>query len=299
LRWRPKTYIKQVRGFRSVRIGVGFAFVLLLASSLVAGCSGQKAEDAQPAQATTVPAKFQAREGILLRVLVITDEYFPVAKAKVTLVGLGVNGTTDDWGDAFFHIAHPGRYAIHVHRTGFYPNQTKVVLPEGESSATLRVWLSDAPRDAHYADYYYFNGLCGPTVFVSGATTDADCTETYLFEKPEARFILGRGLTRGYLELDWTPTTGGASDMRLEVRFPDVGPFADGRDVIVAEGPRPVKIIIPEELLTERHRLNGNTAVVTVGLSQAKPVLMSAQQEFQIDGEFSYFVEAPDVDPES
>lgn len=279
-----------------MRAHVLLLVALLVAQTLVAGCAGERRPLDAPvvSVAATGPS---ANQGILLRVLVITDEYFPVPDAKVSIVGLGVNGTTDDWGDAYFHFPAPGRYALHVHRAGYYPNQSRVVLEEDRPEQTLRVRLTDAPRDAHFADYYFYNGICGPTLYVAAATPRSDCGQTPSFQRPEARFILGRGLVRGFLELSWEGHPAGAAEMRMEVRFPDVGAFADGSEALVAEGASPVRIIVPDEMLTERHRQNGNVVSVFVGLSQREPVALNAQQEFQIDGEFDYFVAAPQVDP--
>lgn len=272
--------------------------LVLLAPSLLAGCTGGADSHDEPIASV---AKFTAKpnKGILLRVLVITDEYFPVARANVVLVGLGVNGTTDDLGDAYFHIAKAGRYALHVHRAGYFPNQTKVVLDQGDAEPVVRVRLQDAPRDGHYSDFFYYSGLCGPTVFVQPASTSSDCNEVPNFPKPQARFILGRGLVYGYIELHWDESPISPKTMRMEVRFPEIGAFADGQQVLIAEGPDPLKVRIPAELLTDQHRVNGQVVHITAGLARNAVAAHNFQQEFTIEAQFDYFHEAPDVDPET
>jgi hypothetical protein len=271
--------------------------VTVTLASLFAGCSANARSASTPSAEVVSAAAAPPSKGALLRVLVITDEYLPVADAQVTIVGLGVNGTTDGLGDVFFHLAQPGRYALHVHHAGFYPNRTKVQIEEG--SAVVRVHLRDAPHAADFADFYYYTGLCGTTLFVQGVSQNGNCSETPDFPKPHARWLLGPGLVHGFLELNWPHDEAGTGTMRLEIRFPEIGPFKDGRTVLVAEGPSPVKVTIPDELLTDAHRKNGAAVDLQVGLAQNEAVNRNGQQTFHIEAQFDYVVPAPDVDPET
>lgn len=273
----------------------GWAVIgLVLVAPLLAGCADE-GRNAAITKAIAEPLAGSPR-GTLLRILVISDEYLPIAGAHVNIVGLGVNGTTDEFGDAFFQVARPGRYAVHVHRSGYYPNSTRVEV-SAEAPMVARIRLTDAPRDGHFTDYYYYQATCAPTVYVQGVTPNGRCQETAYFPSAYARWILGRGLVKAHVALEWPSQAGGTEAMRLEIRFPDAGPFADGREALVAEGARPVAIQIPSDILTDRMRGENNVVEIIVGLPQSGPAALNGVQPFHIEATFDYFVEAPDVDP--
>ncbi|HEX9816307.1 MAG TPA: hypothetical protein VGB18_04950, partial [Candidatus Thermoplasmatota archaeon] len=70
-----------------------------LLSLLLAGCAdGPDEPESKPLELSQAPAP----QTTLLRVLVISDEYLPIKGAKVNVVGLGLNGTTDDVGNTYF-----------------------------------------------------------------------------------------------------------------------------------------------------------------------------------------------------
>lgn len=291
---RPTTYKNRNPGFRLVASqGLLIAALVIL---LAAGCTGPPKGPSNPRVLESLDDS--PRAGTVLRVLVITDEFLPVVKARVDVVGLGLNATTNEAGSAYFEVPEPGRYAVHVHHPLFYPNVTKVVV-DATANQVHRVTLRDAPRDQDFTDFYYFQGLCGPRVYAPPAAAEWRCPETTSFQRPYARWYLGPGLVHAYLYLEWSPQQGGTSAMRMEVRFPQSGPFADGTEVLAAEGSSPVRIEIPPALITDRLKENGNLVEIRAGLPTQGPAAVNAYQPFAIEAEFDYFLPAPDVDPEA
>jgi hypothetical protein len=231
-----------------------------------------------------------------LRVLVITDEYLPIVGAKVSVTGLGLNATTNEVGSAYFQIGTPGRYAVHVHRAGFYPNISKVSI-EGDEKQVERITLYDAPRDAHFSDFRYFPGVCEVKVYVSGVSTDSRCEEHGLGQRSHPKgWFLGQGLQSGYLRLHWEAQTYGSDRMRLEVAFPEAGAFANGEEYLVVEGTAPLLLELSPSLLTPAMQKNGLPIDVWVGLAADTPVASNLYQPFEIEAQFDYFQKAPDVD---
>lgn len=265
----------------------GVALVLLIL--LLAGCAARAAPPGNQVLAEDEPA---LPGTVPLRILVINDEYLPVAGATVHIVGLGLQTQTDDAGDAFFQIQEPGRYKLHVHSRGYYPNVTAVDV-EGLAQVK-RVWLRDAPRDGHFSDFYYYQAVCDATVYAPPAATQSECPAKPYWPKPTARWILARGLQRGVIDLDWDRLPGGADAMRLEILFPEVGAFPDGRPSLVKEGSAPVRVTIPPELITPDHQRNGVVLEVRAGLPRSGPGLI-AHQPFRFEAQLDYFQPAPDV----
>lgn len=273
--------------------GTGTLTVVLL-SILLAGCSAKPPTEpvSKPLESMGPPVD----DTTLLRVLVITDEYLPIDGANVIIVGLGLNATTDAVGNAYFQIGDPGRYAVHVHRPGFYPNISKVTV-EGDPRQVERITLLDSPRDAHFSDFRYFEGVCEPTFFLQPVPTSPRCQEQGIARRAHPPgWFLGPGLVGGYVRLDWDPQTYGTQRMRLEVAFPEAGAFANGEETLVAEGAAPVVIELQRELLTPAMRRNGIPAEVHVGVPGDDLVATNIYQVFAVEAQFDYFQEAPDVD---
>lgn len=268
----------------------GAALALLALFALMAGCTG--AASPSTGDAVIQSTDEAAPSTIPLRILVINDEYLPVVGATVHIVGLNLNATTDDRGDAFFQVARPGRYSVHTHRVGYYPNVTH--LEVDGMAQVKRVWLRDAPRDGHFSDFYYYSAVCELALFAPPADDDPWCPDAPYMPRPTARWVLAGGLQRAQIDLDWDEQPGGASSMRLEVRFPEAGAFADGRTVLVAEGKGPIGITIPPEQVTDKHRQNGVFVEVRAGLPRGAPGA-NLHQPFHFEAQFDYFVAAPDV----
>ncbi len=266
---------------------------VVLLSMLFAGCADGSTEAvSKPLELSQAPAP----QTTLLRVLVISDEYLPIKGAKVSVVGLGLNGTTDDVGNTYFQIATPGRYAVHVHRIGFYPNISKVAI-EGDPKQVERITLRDAPRDAHFSDFRYFEGVCEPTVYVQPLATSPHCQDQGLVQRDHPRgWFLGEGLISGYIRLDWNKQAYGSEVMRLEVAFPEAGGFANGEDRLVAEGTSPITIELTSDLITPAMKRNGIPIEIFVGVAANEVASVNAYQTFAVEAQFDYFQDAPDVD---
>lgn len=259
-----------------------------------AGCANAPSEPppSVPLETSVAPAK----QATLLRVLVITDEYLPVAGATVAVVGLG-NASTDEVGNAYFQIGTPGRYSLHVHHPRFYPNVSKVVV-DGGPSQVERITLRDAPSHQHYSSFYFFQGLCGPAASVPEATSDR-CDEAVFSNRAHPRWFLNEGLTDAYFRLDWPAQLPGADEMWIEVGFPDAGAFRGGSQTLRAQGEAPVVLEIPEEEVTEPMKRNGVPIWIRVGIGSSLPVAANVYQEFSIEAQLDYYIPEPDVDPEA
>lgn len=266
---------------------------VVLLPMLFAGCAdGSKEPVSKPLELSQASAP----QTTLLRVLVISDEYLPIKGAKVSVVGLGLNGTTDDVGNTYFQIATPGRYAVHVHRSGFYPNISKVAI-EGDAKQVERITLRDAPRDAHFSDFRYFEGVCETTLYVQALGTSPHCQDQGLVQRDHPRgWFLGEGLISGYIRLDWNKQVYGSEKMRLEVAFPEAGAFATGEDRLVAEGTSPITIELTGDLITPAMKRNGIPIEIFVGVAANEAASVNGYQTFAVEAQFDYFQDAPDVD---
>ena len=267
--------------------------ILVLLGVLFAGCAdGPKEPVSKPLELSQAPAPKTTH----LRVLVISDEYLPIKGAKVSVVGLGLNGTTDDVGNTYFQIATPGRYAVHVHRPGFYPNISKVSI-EGDPKQVERITLRDAPRDAHFSDFRYFEGVCEATVYVQPLGTSPHCQDQGLVQRDHPRgWFLGEGLIGGYIRLDWDEAAYGSHVMRLEVAFPEAGAFANGEERLIAEGPSPLDIDLKGDLITPAMQRNGIPIEIYVGVGANEVASANVYQTFAVEAQFDYFQAAPDVE---
>jgi hypothetical protein len=270
------------------------AIALVLASTLLAGCAQHSAPEptSRPLEISEAPAA----ETTLLRVLVINDEYLPIKGAKVSVIGLGLNGTTDDVGNAYFQIATPGRYAVHVHHSKFYPNISKVSV-EGDAKQVERITLLDAPPDTHFSDFYYFEGVCEPTLYVQAIGTSPHCQDQGLVKRDQPPpWFLAPGLEGGFVRLAWNPELYGSQKMRLELAFPEAGAFANGEERLVAEGTPPVLIELNRDLITPAMQRNGVPIQIFVGVPADDAAAANVYQVFSIEAQFDYFQAAPDVD---
>ena len=267
---------------------------LVLVCLLLAGCAGSKDDDVVSKPLETSEAA--APRTTLLRVLVITDEYLPIKGAKVSVVGLGLNGSTDEVGNTYFQIATPGRYAVHVHRPGFYPNISKVAV-EGDPDQVERITLRDAPPSTHFSDFRMYDGVCEPTLYVQPLSTSSHCQELGLANRPHPRgWFLGAGLVGGFVRLQWEAEAYGSATMRLELAFPEAGPFANGDERLVVEGPSPLLIELTGDLVTPAMQKNGVPIEIYVGVPEREIVAANGYQVFLVEAQFEYFQAAPDVD---
>lgn len=267
--------------------GLGAAILAMVLA--FSGCAAKTRPAGDAVLEDGVPA---APETIPLRVLVLNDEYLPVVGATVHIVGLGLNATTNDAGDAFFQVAKPGVYSVHTHSLGYYPNVTKVRI-EGMAQVR-RIWLRDAPRDGHFSDFYYYAAVCDAAVYAAPIKNDAECPSEPYMPRPTARWILAGGLQGGTIGLDWDPQPGGTDRMRLEVLFPEIGAFPDGRASLVSQGKAPVRVEIGPELITREHQRNGVVVEVRAGIPR-DAAGASLHQPFHFEAQFDYFHPAPSV----
>lgn len=268
------------------------AVLMVALALLAAGCAQSEPPPAPKVVEEPIPPPPQST---LLRILVVNDEFLPVWGASVRVAGLGLNATTDDVGNAYFHVPKAGRYAVHVHHARYYPNISRIEIA-GEPDAVHRVTLRDAPPHGHFREYRFYPGTCYPVLFASNLTGNGECPDGPS-GRSHARFILSKGLVEAFLQVEWAPQPAGAATMRLEARWPGLA-FADGSEVKRAQGGTPVELPIAPGLVTEAHRANGQVAEVRTGLAWDQPVAANVFQRFEILGVFDYFTPAPDVDPD-
>lgn len=266
---------------------VASSLVCVLLPVLVAGCGdpGYVAPSApEPDPAST------------LRVLVLTDEYLPIPDARVRLVELDLQEQTTEAGEAIFRVDHPGRFLVQASRSGFYSNRTLVELGES-ADVTTRLWLHDAPHEQFVIDTALYDGTCGYAVHVQGGALGAgDCSD--LPGMPHGRFgwRLTHGLESMELELRFPHQLGGLDRMRLAVRIPDAGPFADGRLEIEATGTSPVRLTIPPGLITPAMREGGHQVELLARAPADDVASAGAMQRFLLVAEAFYYWPAPAVE---
>lgn len=231
-----------------------------------------------------------------LFVLVISDEYLPVAGARVVVPGLGLESVTDDAGLAHIDVGLPGRYRVVASHAGFYSNSTAVVLAVGEES-TARVALRDAPRDANLEDTILYYGTCTLAAYgPGGALGSGECQDVPGIPPGHLDFFLSRGFRGAEFEVRFDGQPAGLERMRLRVSIPDAGAFTDGRLALETTGTSPLRLSIPAALVTAPMGEPGHRLEVQLGAPQEGAVQAGALQPFFLLGDVFYFLPAPPVD---
>lgn len=261
------------------------ALPALLLAVLLSGCGGKSGPAGFPAEAP--------KDGALVHVLVINDEYLPIRGAEVSIAGLGVRAATGDDGAAHLVLDHAGRYRLEVHHPRFLANATTLLLAPGDET-TARVALRDAPHDENFRDTILYNGICLlPTWTDGGGLGDGDCRDAPGVPPGHFTWFLAPGFRQGEFEVRFDPQPGGLDRMRLAVSLPEAGEFADGTRGKEVSGRSPLLLTIAEDLITQKMREPGTKIEIRLTAAHDAPASAGGAQPFLLIGELDYFVPAP------
>jgi hypothetical protein len=152
------------------------ATILMLSSLALAGCSEADppvAED-EFQGAFDEPLVATSTTGVL-RGVVVDNAVVPVSDVLITLLGKGINTTTNAAGAFGFSKLDPGTYFVVASKVGYNETQTSVEVVAGVANPpVLKILLNIAPGTAPYAVASQYAGFlaCGFAVFA----TSIGCT---------------------------------------------------------------------------------------------------------------------------
>jgi hypothetical protein len=149
------------------------AIVALLASALLAGCSGSKDAPASDSGPTFDDLGLQATSSTgVIRGVVVDEAIRPVAGAKVTLMGDSPQEATSTAQGTFGFDGLPAAtYFLKVHKAGFQDAQQSADVVAGVADPdVLKVQLVTDAANMPYYEEYVFDGFieCSATVGAPG-----------------------------------------------------------------------------------------------------------------------------------
>jgi hypothetical protein len=258
--------------------------ILAILVVLLAGCNAPPEE---PAVASEPPAEPEPTDGIV-RVLVVNDEYWPIAGAEVYLLELALNATTDDGGDAYFVHVPEGIYTVHARGKHYLPNKTIVHVAAGEIRK-VGLSLQDRPHDLYLMDSRRESGFCLLGAPASPATPDAPCQSMPYANPPTVEFPMETGLVWALIEVEWNAHSSLASRMRFEIRILDDEPFADGSSTRVIEGGSPLRLTLDEKDITPGMTTRGHRLQVKALPAQGANATLVVGQPFDVFAQLVYY----------
>jgi hypothetical protein len=260
-----------------------FLLTILVLVPLFAGCTGSEGGGA----GRLVDLEDRGGEGDL-RVLVIDDEYFPVAGADVYILELALNATTDGIGDAYFQGLPAGEWTVHAEGDGFLPNRTRTTVTSGDG-AVARVSLPDRAPDILMMDFRREAGMCLLGAHVDPDPVEPQCRDAPYLQSHAVTFPLESNMVWAVLEMEWDAQGPLSEQMRFEVRFLEGAPFADGRDTITVEGESPLLVRLEPDMLTDQQKQRGHRLVVEASPAQNETASLMTAQAFEVFAQLVYF----------
>lgn len=232
----------------------GVAFLLsflLLASSLLAGCSGGPGAPAEVVVESKPQEEVHSNETVAavftpgsktrghLAGVVVDEAVRPIAGALVRLPGLDLERRSDRDGSFGFVDLHPGPYFITVNATGYYPAEA-VLEVKTEEFTRAKVILTAVPPPEPYHVTQSFDGFADVTdndVFTWGFVCGS-CSFDFYVDRPALRAVVFEAVPDNAAAGDgfqhWLSGTNGSrsqtlssgsseAPMRLELRDGDLG----------------------------------------------------------------------------
>jgi hypothetical protein len=177
-----------MRGFPAVA-------ALVLASALLAGCSGGEKKADGPDDADFQDLDLQASETTgVLRGVVVDAAIRPIANAEVALSGPATAQTVTNGEGLFgFSALAPGTYFVRVAKPGYNETQASAEVVAGVADPPIvKVLLAADPGRLPYVSTYIFEGFieCSESLVAAGHAT---CSQAGL---PNDKFIVDYPLDR-------------------------------------------------------------------------------------------------------
>lgn len=134
--------------------------ILLLASLLLAGCSGGPSKTSKD---DVVPPSVQGVEVTAttgaIRGIVIDETITPIAAADITLNGLDVTTATAEDGGFVLNDLEPGSYFVAASKPGFSTVQAAATVEAGVEPPLLRIVLPRLAGNESYANTQQWSGF--------------------------------------------------------------------------------------------------------------------------------------------
>lgn len=220
------------------------------------------------------------------RLVVVTDEYFPIPGAAVLILDLELNLTMNATGGAAVDL-RPGAYDVVASREGYRTNRTRIEVG-GNQTEALAIELERLPRlHPHYmVTWPRAVGVCSayridPVVHDRECRDDPDPNYT-----PWVEFDLPMDLAFVLLHIKWEPgSVAAATTLRFQAQVLDEeGPmaFADGTTALSVEGTTGLALDIPAELVTAAMKESRPTLEVRAFPSEAPQDAPFYSQRFEV-----------------
>lgn len=237
------------------------AVALAILSVAFAACMGPAAPEGVPASLSPPGT---------LRVLVVDPEFAPVAGALVALVAANQARNTTPAGEAVFDVLPPGRYGVTVSRPGWHPNATQARV-EANATTNLTIGLRPLPGPFWTTEAMEVQGFCNLGLRVAPAGREGTC-DNLNEPSPAANVSLPANTSQVAINLTWSATPDVVERMRFEIGFGEGMPLADGRRVLVVDGPRPLSALLSEDLLPDAAKRGEAPLLFTPFPSHSEPV---------------------------
>jgi len=257
---------------------------LAVPALLLSGCL----DPALPtAEDFAVPSEEPPRSPQVFRIVVVTDEYFPIPGAAVFVVALDVNLTVNATGGASIGGIVPGPYDVVVSRDGFKTNRTTIEATYNQTEA-LPIQLEKVPRLHPHLGWQPMRGTGVCSVYRADPVLhDRECRDdpdpNYT---PIVRLDLPANLTMVNINVTWSPgTLARAKQLRFEVRVfdgEDAMAFTDGRTVLSIEGASGVSLAIGPDLIPPAMRAHNDTLELRAFPSEHPEDSAIYSQQFEV-----------------
>jgi hypothetical protein len=247
----------------------GLAAALLMASTLIAGCSSDAPKDADDVEAGLEDLGLDATDTTgIIRGVVVDDAIKPLGGVSINVLLGAFNRTVQTNAEGLFGLdgLQPGDYFLVATKEDYKPAQTVVTVVAGEDDPqTTRLLLSIDPTTLPYFSHVQFDGFIGcsaTTPTVSAAVCDMDDN---VKEFTNNRFLVEYPLdgppTWIQSEAVWSSTSATGDDLSLSLT--DFSQETQ-RTVADARGKSPIYFTVNETVAQAYDYGTNNSLVIRV-----------------------------------
>lgn len=237
----------------------GFSLVLVLAFSVLAGCTAEapletkeivvKSQplDVRSNDTSSAPAPVVREPGQIIGV-VVDAGLRPLANATVTIPGLNLKDETDRQGVFAFPDLVPSVYFLVAEAGGHLSAETDVEVGEGKA-VRIRFVLDMVPPPEPRHTTTPHTGYCDVSSANSAGVSFWFCNGKFPFEvDPIVSAYVIEAVMDPY---EWTGTAGGNNSFSVELYDPD-----KYQNKVNVQGPNPTRVLVRPEQISGSTRLD-------------------------------------------
>jgi len=234
--------------------------LVVLATVVLAGCSGGKAADKSATHPTGLPAGTHMLQGF-----VFDDAIHPLEGALVKVLDTNASFTADKEGAFHFDGLPTEQFLVLVASKPGYQPQSKQVTLTPTQAVLLNFTLSAVPQVVSYTqqDKHVLQVDCQLAVVANGQNMTQDCgTGTAASQGTNAwTFPVSPALVGCVVEVFWDPTTAAANTAGAKLETQELGQL----NLVLGEvvGPSPLRIYVAPSV-AQRYYASGGLMKLTV-----------------------------------